>query len=717
MTERRLHTMQGYSMYPSLKPRDQGLLENVPFGDLHIGDILVFEHNGKHIAHRLVEIQQQAGTYLYRCKGDKNAHADPLIKAEQIRGRLTGYLHENRFHSLTSLRQKAIRFNSLHIHRWVQPLRTRRAALHARMHTLHRSFRIITQYARKAFLRNAVAAFFQGLLPFVGIYCIKRLIDLLTNPGLQTNGHLQSVHYWWIALTAFSFLANGILTAGRAARLEPLLHGIRKHSNQLVHRKHGKLSLSVYEQSEQLDKLYKAHQEMGFRPVKMINGLLGLIKSTASLGMLLFLFLEIHPLFIVLLLVALLPGIAARVSFARRRHQLKEIQTRDQRRMSYLSRILSSLPFAKERRLLNYGPRFEDEFQQLEQDVHARQQTLLNKAFRADVFSQVFAILLIFSSLLFVVQQMLAGIMGVGTVVLFFFVFQRGYGVLGETFNQMTQLHEDRLFWQDFLAFLDLPESNDADVSEPISLQEGIQLNHLSFQYANSRRPALNDIHVFLPKGKTIALVGGNGSGKSTLIKLLCGFYPPTQGEILVDGRSLHSIPPNQWRRNLAAVFQDYALYHIPADENIALGNNRTPKNSQRIREAAQAANIHDLLERLPEGYNTVLGHTFSNGEELSLGQWQKIAIARAIYRDAPLILLDEPSSALDPEAEQRILADLRRLGQGKTTLMVSHRLRTVQHADLILVLSKGILVEQGNHETLMQRKGEYYRLQQASLQ
>ena len=216
---------------------------------------------------------------------------------------------------------------------------------------------------------------------------------------------------------------------------------------------------------------------------------------------------------------------------------------------------------------------------------------------------------------------------------------------------------------------------------------------------------------MFIPAGKTTAVVGANGSGKTTLVKLLCGFYEPKEGKIYYDKENLSVIDKSSLLKNITAVFQDFALYNLTAQENIALGDTDHPFNREKAIEAAKAAGIFDLFERLPNGFETLLGSLFKNGEEMSIGQWQKIAISRAFYRDSPILFMDEPSSAMDVNSEKQLLQSLHELAKNKTVLIISHRLTTVEWADVIYVLEQGQVAEYGTHKELMAKKSLYYSM------
>jgi ATP-binding cassette subfamily B protein len=276
---------------------------------------------------------------------------------------------------------------------------------------------------------------------------------------------------------------------------------------------------------------------------------------------------------------------------------------------------------------------------------------------------------------------------------------------------------EDNTFLNDFVGFLNMqPAVHPVNAAvEAFSLQRDIRIENLSFSYDTSHREALTNINLTIPAGKTLALVGSNGSGKTTLIKLLCGFYQPQKGRILFDGKDVGLIGGELLRRNISAVFQDFALYNVSAKHNIGLGKGHETPDELKVREAAVASGIAPTLEKLRQGYDTLLGNLFSGGEELSIGQWQKMAIARAYYRDAPLLLLDEPSSALDVESEKQIIETLRQLSRNKTAVIVSHRMSTVEWVDCICLLEEGKVVEVGSHHELMQRNGRYAELYRLS--
>jgi len=710
-----LFRMHGNSMYPIMREGDVGMVQQCDPEKLRVGDIVVFRLKDTYIAHRLLRIQKNGALTFFTARGDKNLFNDPPFTAEAIAGQIVQITRGNK---IIDTNQKKVQtalnttFRSLLIPIYNLSFRMKayRNRLTESYGSLKTNLKVLAKPAKKPLLTNSILSIVQGVAPFLLIVCIKLLVDRLTNPHSVSLPWMSQTGL--IVLTAAVFLLSGILSVIHSFFFEKLAHTVTNHTFQLLHQKHAELDLSYYEDPNQQDKIHRAVQEAGFRPVKIMNELLTLIKSAAAVLVMLVMFLGIKWYLLVLLLISVIPSVLVRLKFTNKRYRLKESISPQERQMAYYNRILTGFPFAKELRLFGFASIFLNRFRGLEDELYEEKQRLQKSEMKADIAAQVFAVLLIFTSLATVVYLMTVGAITIGSVVLFFFVFQRGYSVLSELLKSVTLLMEDNTFLNDFFNFLSLPVLETSLLNKPLQpLQKGITVENLRFRYETSKRDALSQVNLHIPAGKTVAFVGANGSGKTTLIKLLSGFYAPQEGSIRYDDDDVNDLDKQDLRRHITAVFQDFALYNLTAHENISLGNIDVPFNLEKAKEAAKAAGIAELFERLPMGYETLLGTLFKSGEELSIGQWQKIAIARAFYRDSPILFMDEPSSALDVDSEKQLLGSLRTLAKNKTVVIISHRLSTVQWADLIYVLERGTVVESGSHETLMAKQGKYHAM------
>ncbi|OPZ98960.1 MAG: putative ABC transporter ATP-binding protein [Bacteroidetes bacterium ADurb.Bin408] len=306
------------------------------------------------------------------------------------------------------------------------------------------------------------------------------------------------------------------------------------------------------------------------------------------------------------------------------------------------------------------------------------------------------------------------GTLTTGDLVMYFMAMQRGTSYFKELLNSFSSLYEDNLYISNLNTFLGLKNKRTVTAAAepfPEPITSGIILNNVSFRYPGSTREALRNITMHIEPDTTIALVGDNGAGKTTLVKLLCHLYEADTGEILIDDTNINNIADTAIKSHISVLFQDYVLYHLTVRENIGFGNIDAMHRDERIQQAAIKAGIDDLVASLKKGYETILGKLFDNSEELSIGEWQKLAMARAFFKNAPVIILDEPTSALDPQAEHEVFKQFGEITKGKTSIIVSHRFSTVKMADYIYVLEKETITEHGTHDSLMQLNGKYARM------
>jgi ATP-binding cassette subfamily B protein len=296
---------------------------------------------------------------------------------------------------------------------------------------------------------------------------------------------------------------------------------------------------------------------------------------------------------------------------------------------------------------------------------------------------------------------------------MFLLAFRQGMVYLKDLFSSLAGLYEDSLFIGDTFEFLNLKENVIA--TEPIKkvtpLRDKIVAKNMSFTYPGNTTPTINNVSFEIKKGEIIALVGSNGAGKSTLVRLICRLYDPDSGNVKYDGTDIKNVDPDEYRKQFSVVFQDFMLYNLSAGENIRLGNIDEKDAETRIRTAAGSTGIHQLINNLPKGYDTPIGNLFDDSRELSWGEWQKLALSRALFRDAPVLILDEPSSSLDADTEYDIFNRFREIVKGRTSILISHRFTNVNLADRIIVLDKGAIAETGTHDELIRQGGIYFQM------
>lgn len=714
--------LKGNSMFPTLRAGDKGLFEKCYPDNLHVGDILLWEQSGELIAHRLISIVNQDNNWEIITRGDNNSINDKKFTENELIGKLVAFERNGRVIAIDSFRMRLAKFRDLNFHK--TNLLCNRMKLFVnklfpflifQYRSIITNIRSLLQGVEKQFRTNAIISVLKGLVPLAMIVSIKFLIDFISRNSLQTPEQ-KYLFFGLLAITALLFMASGLLNQIGNYFSEKMSQSVSRKVYAQLHQKHIRLHLTDFENSDKLDKMHRAVQEASYRPMRILSSALGFIKTVSAGILLIALFVSIRWYLLLILLVAVLPETAFRVLYVRRLHRMKEAQMTTEREKFYYNRVVTGFPFAKEMRLFAFSNYFIRRFNIKQDELFAEKLALTKYDTRNSMLAQAFGVLLIFASLGIVSYLSIGGMMSIGTVVLFFFAFQRGYGILNEFFRSITGLIEDNTFLEDYLAFLRLPdaETDKVQTPEPFRLKESLKFENLSFRYESSERLALKNINITVPAGKTVALVGENGAGKTTLIKLLCGFYKPISGKITIDNVDARKIGQENILENVTAVFQDFALYQVAAVDNIMLGDYGKPRDLERARQSAQIAGIDEALSKMPKGYDTRLGHLFKESEELSIGQWQKMALARAFYRDAPLLLMDEPSSALDANSERQIVNTLKKLSENKTTLIVSHRLSTVQWADYIYLLDEGEVAEEGTHDKLMALEGKYYTLFQA---
>ncbi len=577
---------------------------------------------------------------------------------------------------------------------------------------LGRAVRFVWQSAKGSTVANGILIAIQGVLPLLPLYLMKLMVDGVTAGLAAADKGAAFRHVLWLvclmaAATLFSFLVRSI--AGLVSEWQTFM--VTDHMNDVLLAKSVEVDLEYYESARYYDTLHRAQREASSRPISIVNGLAQVGQNSISLLAIAGLLLSFHWLVAAILFAAVIFGTAVRLRYAGKMYRWQHEQTATERQAGYFSWLLTDSSHAKEIRLFGLGPLFIRRFRDIRRSLRKGRLAITRKRYLADFAAQTFATAAIYGSYAYVAYQAVWGKITYGDLVMYYQAFQRVQGFLHLLLASLAQLYEDNLFLANLYEFLDLKRT----VKEPTApspvpqpMQRGIVVDHVSFQYPEGSRKVLEDISLHINPGEVVALVGENGSGKTTLIKLLCRLYDPTGGTIAIDGVDLRQFETKALRKEIAIIFQDYAHYHLTARENIWFGNIALAPDDARVADSARHAGADDVIRSLPHGYETILGKRFADGEELSIGEWQKVALARAFIRDAQIIVLDEPTSSMDARAEYEVFQSFRRLVTGRTAILISHRFSTVRMADRIYVLKQGSIIEGGSHEELIKRRGVY---------
>ena len=453
---------------------------------------------------------------------------------------------------------------------------------------------------------------------------------------------------------------------------------VTEEMSDRIHRQSVALDLSHYENANFHDMMQRAQEEAPYRPLAILTTLTQIGQAAVSLIGIVGLLVTFSIPLLLLLLLCAMPGALFRMFYSRQMRNVRRHQTPRERLAEFYHYFLIMEQSAKEMKMFQLGHLFRKRYRTLRAGLRTERLSIIRRREYADFIAQTLATVALFASLGYIALSALRGIIGLGTMVMYYQALQTGLSQkLQILLRNAAALVEHSLFLENFYQFLDLKPTIVAE--EPrVSLArnvQGICFHDVCFRYAGRTEFALRDINMEIKPGQVIALVGANGSGKTTLAKLLPRLYDPTSGKITVDGINLRNLEPEEWRRQVGIVFQDFLQYPITARENVWLGDISRPDDPELIRKAAMASGADEFIEQLERGYDTILGNEYHGGHQISGGQWQKIAVARAFFRNASLAILDEPTSALDPRAEAELFAKFRTLIQGKSVMLISHPL------------------------------------------
>ena len=574
-----------------------------------------------------------------------------------------------------------------------------------------RFFKEIWQTDKKLFLISAFCRLIAALLPVVILWVGKIIIDEIIR--ITSQGEKDFSELWKYVLIEFILVVLSDLVS-RAISLTDGILGDKYNINTSVKiiQKTNEIDISLLENSEFYDKLERARtQTMG--RVDLMSNVLGQAQTTISILTLVAGLIYFEPYLIILLVLSIIPSFINEVRFSQQQYSLARSWTAERRELDYLRFIGANDKTAKEIKLFGLTDFIVNRFQNLATKYFHLNKTLVVKRSSYGFLFNVLGSISYYAAYVFIIYRVLSGVITLGELTFLSGSFNRLMKSLQDFFSKFTRISESSLYLKDYFDFIDIsvvPIAKE-DVPLPKVIQKGFEFKNVYFGYPESENQILKDVNFSIKAGEKVAFVGQNGAGKTTLTKLLLRFYEPTSGEILLDGININRYNKNEYQAYFGVLFQDFFRYEFTVKENIAIGKIDEIENQERIEKAAELSLADEVVSDLTLGYEQQLGKRFVKGQELSGGQWQKIALARAYMKNAEVMILDEPTSALDAKAESEVFERFIHLIKNKTSVIISHRFSTVRQADRIIVLQEGKILESGTHEQLMENNKLYAQL------
>lgn len=578
---------------------------------------------------------------------------------------------------------------------------------------IKKTLALVWHAARSWMIVSILMIVVETLLFLGSIYALKVLIDKISYVGLANKPTEETIimHVIFAALLAIGY---AIAKAFSAYVTEVQATKVANYMDERIHHKAIEMDLSCYESPEYYDILKRAKDAGADRPNTVITTMMEIAKNLLNLCAVGSLIITINWFLLPLLVIFVLPTLFVRIYFSNKQNIWRIAHTPLERKSSYLSNLLTSDISAKEIRSFNLGNYFKNLYQVIRIEVLQQKLNLSYKRTLNEVLTSSIAALGFFACIGYIAIGTVKGTTSVGDIALFLIIFPQSFTLIQNISSGISILYHNNIFINSIFELFDL-QPRFVNTQSPVPVPGGenldLELAHVNFTYPHASKPTLSNINLKIPSGKIIAVVGLNGAGKSTLIKLLCRLYDPSSGKLSLGKVDIRQFDMSAYRKQVSVVFQDFSKYNVSVSENIKFGDIEKDYSKEDIINAAKKSGAHTFIEQFPDGYNTMMGRLFEDGHEVSIGQWQKLAIARALYSDARFIILDEATSALDALAEKELFDSFRSRIGNRAAILISHRHSAIQHADYIYVLSAGQITQEGTDQDLLNMEGDYARL------